>query len=143
MVEMARCAHHKQLFTQTTDTGAQSKTIWNLQDDTCILSKNSKCSIDFKGFRFHAMETLLCALELVISCDTPKTIQDKWLCEQFTARKFKQGLLYSCGSPLCDPNDPVYSVMMSSRKMVSESIPFIFPLWIESHTRLTRGQAIR
>ena len=41
------------------DTGAQSKTIWDLQDENCILSKNSKCSIDFKGFRFHSMETLL------------------------------------------------------------------------------------
>ena len=36
----------------TTDTGAQSKTIWKLQDDNCILSKNSKCSIDFKVFDF-------------------------------------------------------------------------------------------
>ena len=34
----------------TADTGAQSKTIWNLEDENCILSKNSKCSIDFKGF---------------------------------------------------------------------------------------------
>ena len=75
-----------------------------------MLSKNSKCSIDFKGFRFNSMETLLCALELVMLGDTkyvgqlaryakmeyvrkcaktrfelaPNTIQDKWLCEQFT-----------------------------------------------------------
>ena len=41
------------------DTGAPSKTIWDLQDENCRLSKNSKCSIDFKGFRFHSMETLL------------------------------------------------------------------------------------
>ena len=46
------------------------------------------------------------------------TLQDKWLCEQFqawtqiiTARilsntAFKQALLDSCGSPLCDPDDP-------------------------------------
>ena len=54
----------------TTNTGAQSKTVWNLEDANCILSKNSKCSIDFKGFRFHSMETLLCALELDILGDT-------------------------------------------------------------------------
>ena len=93
-----------------TDTGAPSETVWDLQDENCILSKNSKCSIDFKGFRFHSMETLVCALELVMLGDTnyvgqlaryakmeyvrkcaetrfklaPNTIQDKWLCEQFT-----------------------------------------------------------
>ena len=33
------------------DTGAPSKTIWDLQDETCILSKKSKCRIDFKGFQ--------------------------------------------------------------------------------------------
>ena len=160
------------------DTGAPSKTIW--EDEKCILSKNSKCSIDFKGFRFHSMETLLCALELEMLGDTkhirqlarytrmeyvrrcaktrfelaPNTIQDKWLCEQFTAwtqiisarilldPKFKQALLDSCGSPLCDPNDPVYSnALMSSRKMCAKSNAFKLPPWIEGHTRLTRGQA--
>ena len=164
------------------DTGAPSMTIWNSEDDKCILSKNSECCIDFKGFRFHSMETLLCALELDMLGDTkyvrqlsryaqmeyvrkcattrfelaPKTIQDKWLCEQFTAwkqiisarilldPKFKQALMDSCGSPLCDPNDPVYSnALMSSRKMCAKRDAFNFPPWIESHTRLTRGQAIR
>ena len=52
------------------DTGAPPKTIWDLQDENCILSKNSKCSIDFKGFQFHSMETLLCALELEMLGDT-------------------------------------------------------------------------
>ena len=47
----------------STNTGAPLKMVWNLQDDNCILSKNSKCNIDFKGFRFHSMETLLCALD--------------------------------------------------------------------------------
>ena len=165
-----------------TDTVAPSKTVRDLQDENCILSKNSKCSIDFKGFRFHSMETLLCALELDILGDTkyvrqlsryaqmeyvrkcaktrfelaPNTIQDKWLCEQFTAwtqiisarilldPRFKQALLDSCDSPLCDPNDPVYSnALMSSRKMCAKQDAFNFPPWIESHTRLTRGQAIR
>ena len=164
------------------DTGAPSITIWNLEDDKCILSKNSECCIDFKGFRFHSMETLLCALELDMLGDTkyvrqlaryarmeyvrkcaktrfelaPNTIQDKWLCEQFTAwtqiisarilldPKFKQALLDSCGSPLCDPNDPVYSnALMSSRKMCAKQDAFNFPPWIEGHMRLTRGQAIR
>ena len=58
------------------------------------------------------------------------TLQDKCLCEQFPAwthifsarifldTAFKQALLDSCGSPLCDPDDPVYSsAMMSSRNM--------------------------
>ena len=134
-----------------------TNTVWNLDDANCILSKNSKCSIDFKGFRFHSMETLLCTLELDILGDTKyirqlarytkieyvrkcartrfelasNTLQDKWLCEQFTAwtqiisarilldPEFKQVLMHSCGSPLCDPNDPVYSnALMSSRKNV-------------------------
>ena len=146
--------------------------MWNLEDTKCILSKNSKCSIDFKGFQFHSMETLLYALELDILGDTKyirqlarytrmeyvrkcvqtrfelasNITQDKWLCEQFTAwtqiisartlldPEFKQLLMDSCGSPLCDPSDPVYSnAIMSSRKMVSESIPFSFPPWIEGH----------
>ena len=47
-----------------------TKNNWDLQDENCILSKNSKCSIDFKGFRFHSMETLLCALELEMLGDT-------------------------------------------------------------------------
>ena len=165
----------------TADTGVQSKTIWDLQDENCILSKNSKCSIDFKGFRFHSMETSLCALELDMLGDTkyirqlarytrmeyrrcaktrfelaPNTIQDKWLCELFTAwtqiisarillePKFKQVLLDSCGSPLCDPNDPVYSnALMSSREVCAESNAHSFPPWIEGHTRLTREQAVR
>ena len=161
------------------DTGAPSKTTWDLQDKNCILSKNSKCRIDFKGFRFHSMETLLCALELEMLGDTKhirqlakytrmeyvrrcaktrfelasNTLQDKWLCEQFTAwsqiisarisldTKFKEALMDSCGSPLCDPNDPVYSnALMSSRKMCAKSNVAKLPPWIESHTRLTRGQ---
>ena len=124
------------------DTDKPSKTIWDLQDESCILSKNSKCCIDFKDFRFHSMETLLCALQLEMLGDTKhirqlakytqmeyvrkcartrfelasNTLQDKWLCEKFTAwsqiisarisldTKFKEALMDSCGSPLCDPN---------------------------------------
>ena len=84
------------------------------------------------------------------------TLQDKWLCEQFTAwsqiisarissdTTFKEALMDSCGSPLCDPNDPVYSnALMSSRKLCAESNAPKLPPWIESHTRLTRGQAER
>ena len=61
------------------------------------------------------------------------TLQDKWLCEQFPAwtqiisarifldTAFKQALLDSCGSPLCDPDDPVYSsAMMSARNMCAK-----------------------
>ena len=40
-----------------TDTNTPPKSVWDLQDAKCILSKkNSECCIDFKGFRFHAME---------------------------------------------------------------------------------------
>ena len=52
------------------DTGAPSKTIWDLQDENCILSKNSKCSIDFKGFQFHSIETLLYTLDLEMLDET-------------------------------------------------------------------------
>ena len=52
------------------DTNTPARTVWDLQDENCILSKNSTCCIDFKGFRFHSMETLLCALELEMLGDT-------------------------------------------------------------------------
>ena len=81
------------------------------------------------------------------------TLQDKWLCEQFPAwtqiisarifldTAFKQALLDSCGSPLCDPDDPVYSsAMMSARNMCAKRKGLELPPWIEKHTRLTRGQ---
>ena len=52
------------------DTNTPARTNWDLQDENCILSRNSTCCIDFKGFRFHFMETLLCALELEMLGDT-------------------------------------------------------------------------
>ena len=90
-----------------TDTNTAPKSVWDLQDVKCILSKNSECCIDFKGFRFHAMETLFYALQLLtlgdtkyirqlakytqmdfvkICANTPfklasPTLQDKWLCD--------------------------------------------------------------
>ena len=80
-------------------------------------------------------------------------VQDKWLCEQFqtwtqiiTARilsdpPFKQALLDSVGSPLCDPDDPLYSsAVMSSRNMCAKQKVLSWPLWIDRPTRLTRGQ---
>ena len=89
-----------------TDTNTPPASVCDLQDAKCILSKNSECA---------------------------PTLQDKWLCEQFqtwtqiiTARilsntTFKQALLDSCGSSLCDPDDPVYaSAMMSSRNMCAK-----------------------
>ena len=141
-------AHASNITDQTedspADTNTPARTVWDLQDENCILSKNSTCCIDFKGFRFHSMETLLCALELEMLGDTKhirqlarytrmeyvrkcantwfelasSTLQDKWLCEQFTAwtqnisvrilldTKFKQALMDSCGSPLCSPQRP-------------------------------------
>ena len=135
-----------------------------------------------KGFRFNSMETLLCALELEMLGDTKhikqlakytrmayvrrcartrfelasNTLQDKWLCEQFTAwshitsarifldTKFNEALMDSCGSPLCDPTDPVYSnALMSSRKMCAKSNAPKLPPWMEGHARITRGQVER
>ena len=94
-----------------TDTNTPLKSVWDLQDAKCILSKYSECCIDFKGFRFHAMEILFYALKLLTLGDTKyirqlarytrmdyvkrcantrfelasPTLQDKWLCEQFQA----------------------------------------------------------
>ena len=53
-----------------TDTNTQPKTVWDLQDVHCILSKNSECCIDFRGFRFHSMETLFYALQFLTLGDT-------------------------------------------------------------------------
>ena len=53
-----------------TDSNTPTKYVWDLQDAKCILSKNSECCIDFKGFRFHTMETLFYALQLFTLGDT-------------------------------------------------------------------------
>ena len=81
------------------------------------------------------------------------TLQDKWLDEQFqtwtqiiTARilsdtAFKQALLDSAGSPLCEPDDPVYATAVTSvRKMCVEQKGLSLPTWISRPTRVTRGQ---
>ena len=162
-----------------TDSNTPTKSVWDLQDAKCILFQNSECCIDFKGFRFHTMETLFYALQLFTLGDTKyirqlarytrmdfvkrcantrfelasPTLQDKWLCEQFptwtqiiSARifldtTFKQAMLDSCGSPLCDPDDPVYSsAMKSARIMCAKRKKLELPPWLEKDTRLTRGQ---
>ena len=82
-------------------------------------------------------------------------LQDKWLDEQFqtwtqiiTARilsdpVFKQALLDSAGSPLCDPNEPVYATALTSaRKMCVQRKLLCWPTWITLPTRVTRGQAL-
>ena len=38
---------------------------WNLQDENCILSMKSNCSIDVKGYRLFTMERLFYALQLL------------------------------------------------------------------------------
>ena len=165
-----------------TDTNTPPTSVWDLQDAKCILSKNSECCIDVKGFRFYTMERLFYALQLLTLGDkkyirqlakytcmdyvkrcvnthfelASPMLQDKWLCKQFqtwtqiiTTRilsdtAFKQALLDSCGSPMCDPDDPVYSsAMMSSRNMCAKQKELNWPPWIDRPTRLTRGQVGR
>ena len=83
------------------------------------------------------------------------TLQDKWLDEQFqtwtqiiTARIlsdpiFKQALLDSAGSPLCDPEEPVYATALTSaRKMCVQRKLLCWPTWITLPTRVTRGQVL-
>ena len=80
-------------------------------------------------------------------------LQDKWLDEQFqtwtqiiTARilsdpGFKQALLDSAGSPLFDPEEPVYATALTSaRKMCVQRKLLTWPSWITIPTRVTRGQ---
>ena len=43
-------------------TYAVPSSTWNLQDENCILSLKSNCSIDVKGYRFFTMERLFYAL---------------------------------------------------------------------------------
>ena len=82
-------------------------------------------------------------------------LQDKWLDEQFqtwtqiiTARilsdpVFKQALLDSAGSPLCDPEEPVYATALTSaRKMCVQRKLLCWPTWITLPTRVTRGQVL-
>ena len=77
-------------------------------------------------------------------------LQDKWLDEQFqtwtlTARilsdpAFKQALLDSTGSPLCEPDEPVYATALTSaRKMCVERKLLCWPSWITLPTHVTRG----
>ena len=84
---------------------------------------------------------------------TSPTLQEKWLSEQFqtwtqiiTARilsdtVFKQALLDSYGSPLCDPDDPLYaSAPTSTRNLCAKQKALDWPQWIDRPTRLTRAQ---
>ena len=83
------------------------------------------------------------------------TLQNKWLDEQFqtwtqiiSARilsdsAFKQALLDSAGSPLFDPEEPVYATALTSaRKMCVQGERLCWPTWITVPTRVTRGQAL-
>ena len=57
--------------------------------------------------------------------------------------EFKQALLDSAGSPLCDPDAPVYATALTSaRKMCVERKLLCWPTWITLPTRVTRGQAL-
>ena len=154
---------------------------WNLQDENCILSLRSHCSLDVKGYRFFTMERLFYALQLLSLGDkkfigqlakysrmdyvrkcvntrfemASNTLQEKWLDDQFhtwlqiiTARilsdpAFKLALVDSAGSPLFDPEEPVYATALTSaRKMCLERNVLKWPSWIALPTRETRGQAL-
>ena len=160
-------------------TYAVPSSTWNLQDENCILSMKSNCSIDVKGYRFFTMERLFYALQLLSLGDrkfigqlakysrmdyvrkcvntrfemASSTLQDKWLEDQFqtwtqiiTARilsdpGFKQALLDSAGSPLFDPEEPVYATALTSaRKLCVQRKLLTWPSWITIPTRVTRGQ---
>ena len=161
-------------------TYAVPSSTWNLQDENCILSMKSNCSIDVKGYRLFTMERLFYALQLLSLGDrkfigqlakysrmdyvrkcvntrfemASSSLQDKWLDDQFqtwtqiiTARilsdpGFKQALLDSAGSPLFDPEEPVYATALTSaRKMCVQQKLLTWPSWITIPTRVTRGQA--
>ena len=145
---------------------------WDLQDENCILSLKSSCSIDVKGYRFFTMERLFYALQLLSLGDrkfigqlarysrmdyvkkcvntrfemASSTLQDKWLEDQFqtwtqiiTARilsdpGFKQAHLDSAGSPLFDPEEPVYATALTSARKLCVQRKITIP------TRVTRGQ---
>ena len=90
-------------------TYAVPSSTWNLQDENCILSMKSNCSIEVKGYRFFTMERLFYALQLLSLGDrkfigqlarysrmdyvkkcvntrfelASSLLQDKWLDEQF------------------------------------------------------------
>ena len=162
-------------------TYAVPSSTWNLQDENCILSMKSNCSIDVKGYRFFTMERLFYALQLLSLGDrkfigqlakysrmdyvrkcvntrfemASSTLQNKWLDEQFqtwtqiiSARilsdsTFKQALLDSAGSPLFDPEEPVYATALTSaRKMCVQGKMLCWPTWITLPTRVTHGQAL-
>ena len=154
---------------------------WDLQDENCLLSMKSHCSIDVKGYRFFTMERLFYALQLLSLGDrkfigqlakysrmdyvrkcvntrfemASSTLQNKWLDEQFqtwtqiiSARilsdsAFKDALLDSAGSPLFDPEEPVYATALTSaRRLCVQGKMLCWPTWITVPTRVTRGQAL-
>ena len=154
---------------------------WDLQDENCLLSMKSPCSIDVQGYRFFTMERLFYALQLISLGDrkligqlakysrmdyvrkcvntrfemASSTLQNKWLDEQFqtwaqiiSARvlsdsAFKDALLDSAGSPLFDPEEPVYATALTSaRRLCVQGKTLRWPTWISIPTRVTRGRAL-
>ena len=154
---------------------------WDLQDENCLLSMKSQCSIDVQGYRFFTMERLFYALQLLTLGDrrfigqlakysrmdyvrkcvntrfemASSTLQNKWLDEQFqtwaqiiSARvlsdsAFKDALLDSAGSPLFDPEEPVYATALTSaRRLCVQGKTLSWPTWISVPTCVTRGRAL-
>ena len=154
---------------------------WDLQDENCLLSMKSPCSIDVQGYRFFTMERLFYALQLISLGDrkligqlakysrmdyvrkcvntrfemASSTLQNKWLDEQFhtwaqiiSARvlsdsAFKNALLDSAGSPLFDPEEPVYATALTSARILCvQGKTLRWPTWISIPTRVTRGRTL-
>ena len=73
-------------------------------------------------------------------------ISDQTWLQIITARiltdpAFKLALLDSAGSPLFDPEEPVYATALTSaRKMCLKRTALNWPSWISLPTRETRGQ---
>ena len=130
-----------------TDTVPSSA--WDLQDAKCILSMKSDCSIDVQGYRFFTMERLFYALQLISLGDRKLIGQlankfQTWI-QIIMARIlsdpiFKQALLDSAGSPLCDPEDSVYATALTSaRKMCVQRKLLTWPSWITLPTRVSHA----
>ena len=94
-----------------------------------------------------AVNTGNCAQGIISEFEEARTQRISSESDTVTARilsdpVFKQALLDSAGSPLFDPEEPVYATALTSaRKMCVQRKLLCWPTWITLPTRVTRGQA--